>query len=568
MLRISRLLVLICAIGGTKGIATAQQSSDDLLYQEIIPKTVRIHVTGTAEQPVDENGTGFFIDSTHILTAAHVFGEKDWVFMIDGRENHPTVDLELPNARGLLTLIPNQNSGATLVAQNRALDLALIAVDGNSAAVSCADLDIDNVNGRPFRAIGWRPGLSTPDKIVQPTDGSLDLAPAPDGGSLRWRFSLMSASEGNSGGPVFNGQGNVIAVVTSGRNKRLAPGQSETFATPIRYLKTAFPGQGLDSCFNAKTGVRESVSVPVQNIDRDRFASLAPKQVLDERGGVGAGYTFNILLAISFTKADYGTTPYLNSITDIRVENVSANQKANVYFLGLKDASYWHLMIGSDRPLPDDLTIPLLINNRRYTFHVTAGMLGGGQSTSYGLALVSLDDPSWVIFRSARILRLRQNGGSFLELVLENQSPRVVPIMYLELAAFHDWGSRCAQGAPVPRPQEIHLEWPKVLSSRKTRLDSVWTKLNDESVAVDASYQAPSCGNYTHRFKAKIPVQMDIDPKAMLRTSFKIQEDQVNVRVLRSGASRIPASLGEWDSISVRVDPSEGVFPAQIPVTK
>ena len=74
-----------------------------------------------------------------------------------------TINIDLPNVSGLLTPIPNENSGATLVAQNRALDLALIAIDVISHQFHVLILILTMLKAVHF-GIGWRPGLSTPDK--------------------------------------------------------------------------------------------------------------------------------------------------------------------------------------------------------------------------------------------------------------------------------------------------------------------------------------------------------------------------------------------------------------------
>jgi hypothetical protein len=48
---------------------------------------------------------------------------------------------------------------------------------------------------------------------------------------------LFQAFLGNSGGPVVNADGRVVAIVTSGRDGRLIPGPPETFVTSIRDLE-------------------------------------------------------------------------------------------------------------------------------------------------------------------------------------------------------------------------------------------------------------------------------------------------------------------------------------------
>jgi hypothetical protein len=232
--------------------AQAQDIRGRDAFEEMALKTVRLHITGTPDGAfsVDESGTGFFIDGGHIVTAAHVFGEADWRLSLDGRPNLPTIDIDQPNPYGLLVSIPNRNSGARLVGQNRALDLALIQINGNSPTVMCAEADLRHPDNRPYSALGWQPNRSSFDTLSQPANADVRRAP-PEDGDQRWRFSSMTASEGNSGGPIFDNTGGVIAVITSGRNKRLDPGQPETFGTPIQSIRNAFPGYNFDNCFKA-----------------------------------------------------------------------------------------------------------------------------------------------------------------------------------------------------------------------------------------------------------------------------------------------------------------------------
>src|SRR5450631_1626373 len=83
-------------------------------FEEMASKTVRLHITGTPDGAtgIDEYGTGFFINGGHIVTAAHVFGESDWQLYNDGRPNLPTIDIDQPNAYGVLVPILSRNSGA------------------------------------------------------------------------------------------------------------------------------------------------------------------------------------------------------------------------------------------------------------------------------------------------------------------------------------------------------------------------------------------------------------------------------------------------------------------------
>jgi len=269
------LAISILLVSGADCGSLAQDLRQRDAFEEIASKTVRLHITGKPDGafPVDEYGTGFFIDGGHIATAAHVFGESDWQLSVDGRPNLPNIDIDQPNAYGLLVSIPNRNSGARLVGQNRALDLALIQINGNSPAVTCAEADVRRLDNRPFRALGWRPNRSSFDALSQPPNADVRRAP-PEDGDQRWRFASMTASEGNSGGPIFDNTGRVIAVITAGRSKRLDPGQAETFGTPIQSIKNAFPGYNFDNCFKSDGGAAFDIQDAIDRANIDKVIDI------------------------------------------------------------------------------------------------------------------------------------------------------------------------------------------------------------------------------------------------------------------------------------------------------
>lgn len=150
-------------------------------------------LTGIAEWV----GSGFVLDSTHILTAAHVatcmFADIE-ITLFDGRKGTAHVDRLWPER-----------------------DLARLELDGGSFGVVVPLRFAEPHMGEKLCSVSAAPGLIQSCGVF---DRRYDMScvPASLGDSQWCRDGRMLAFvwHGNSGSPVYDTRGNVVAVLTGG----------------------------------------------------------------------------------------------------------------------------------------------------------------------------------------------------------------------------------------------------------------------------------------------------------------------------------------------------------------
>jgi hypothetical protein len=211
----------------------AAESEPD--YLSLASTTVRIHVTGVDENqnPVDNWGTGFFIDrSGFILTAFHVVGRHSdgrivkWKSLGPDEEGKPNITFERWGQ--YKTLEPIQGTEAFIDVFDKELDIVRLRLAGSGyPSVQCHTQNLKE--NSHLWALGWRKDRTTYDPLGVGTLAAFDLQD-----KKRRRLVNMAANHGNSGGPVFDKAGVVVAIITSGRNEILDPGSKETFVTLLR----------------------------------------------------------------------------------------------------------------------------------------------------------------------------------------------------------------------------------------------------------------------------------------------------------------------------------------------
>ena len=211
-------------------------------------------------------GSGVLISPVgYVLTAAHVVSAENGKLTLNG------VRVEVkPTVRHIEVLLPPDESGgpaptpldATILAIDPALDLAVLSVGG--ANLPFLDLgDSDGLAiGDPVEAIGFPFGDQV--EIGRPRT-ALTGAPAPsvsrgnlaafrgdDQGDRRFLQLTASLNPGNSGGPVVDADGYLVAVANSVMRSRAGVGTGVGFGVSVNLVKRFLEGHGFDSSLRAR----------------------------------------------------------------------------------------------------------------------------------------------------------------------------------------------------------------------------------------------------------------------------------------------------------------------------
>jgi TPR repeat protein len=142
-----------------------------------------------ANSPVEANGTGFFItDDGYLLTACHVIVDARKIAIKRGKE-----------------LVP-----AAVVRTDPVNDLALLKVGGPSQALALGNSRDVRIGDAVF-TLGY-PTLKTPPNEPRLAEGNVKSLAGPKDDPRHVQLSLPLLL-GNTGGPVVDAQGNVIALV-------------------------------------------------------------------------------------------------------------------------------------------------------------------------------------------------------------------------------------------------------------------------------------------------------------------------------------------------------------------
>jgi serine protease Do len=203
------LLLALPALQGLPAAAAAGQRDGFPDFVGLVERaTPAIVAIANAKQTI---GSGFFVRPNVVVTAAHVAQGA---------------------GAGIFVATPAGRGPARVVATDASRDLALLETSGPTAssvlALASATPKVGEwivVLGNPFGA-----GITATAGIVSAAPGAITATPA-----LIDKLQINAAvNPGNSGGPVCNLRGEVVAVASS-----LVPGgQGLAFATPAAAIRT------------------------------------------------------------------------------------------------------------------------------------------------------------------------------------------------------------------------------------------------------------------------------------------------------------------------------------------
>lgn len=220
------------------------------------PRMRRELLQGRSDVPI-ATGSGFIVSPDGwIVTNLHVVSGKKRIVLIDGEKVEIAVEVQrlevvVPGGRGEPVLLT-----ASVTASDADLDLAILYVSGqNLPYVALGDSDAI-VAGDPVRALGYPFGQQvetaldlragsdvTPEITVSP--GSVSSLRRDGAGDIRYVQTTAPLNPGNSGGPIVDADGHVVAVaqleLTDGKSAGLG------FGIPVNVLKRFLRRHALDN---------------------------------------------------------------------------------------------------------------------------------------------------------------------------------------------------------------------------------------------------------------------------------------------------------------------------------
>lgn len=352
---------------------------------------------------------------------------------------------------------------------------------------------------------------------------------------------------------------------------------------------TPAPSQNSEEINEAIPEMIETNSQPVQSVGINPDGELAWSETTlleslwftispDE----SKRYSFAVHIGAEFLNAAFNRKPYVASLPpprivkssndrlDCSVEKISEEQARNPD----QSPMEWTLYLRfAKKPQPPQ-ELKLAIGSYMWNIKI-----GSQKWKSYGMPENKLwwgaqgsvhlfvGDPNWPILNSARLLPLRQENTSLLELVIENRSRVPLPLDNIVLSAQHPSSSEteCLNADPS---QEVTLNWHEIISHpSENNYRGVWTKINETEISVATEYSLRGeCSDY--HLTATVPVRHIVAARQVVRFSLKLLElpttkDQIDNREksLLQKSVGPPTLLNEWKYLSVSVTSAEELYP-------
>lgn len=214
---------------------------------------------GPQTQVAQSMGSGFIVDSTgYIVTNAHVIG--------DGKYDKITV-----------SLIDGSTEIGEVLWYDTTLDLAIVKI--NKTGLPTVDLgDSDQLRvGEPVVAIGNPMTLDLERTVTQGIVSGLNRSVAFENGTVIEPLIQTDASinSGNSGGPLFNAEGNVIGINTA----KMSTAEGLGFSIPINTVKPIIEQI-------IKDGTLSTVYVGITGVDVETYEKAIGVDIKAEYGVV------------------------------------------------------------------------------------------------------------------------------------------------------------------------------------------------------------------------------------------------------------------------------------------
>jgi serine protease Do len=235
-------------------------------FEAVAPSVVEVRV-----DPQGRLGTGFAVSESQVITARHIIVDATQIVVRDlNGIDHP----------------------ATVVGTDARTDLALLAVQGGTSLLPATlGASVRMRVGDTVLAIGNPYGLGHSLSVGVVGHRARRLAAdASDGPRVRFLQLAIPLNPGNSGGPIFDSEGQVVGVLSGTHTQ----GQAIAFAVPVEAVVAGLPA--------LRDGARVSRAFLGIRTDVDngalRVTSVIPSGPAD-RAGIRTGDLITALSGVS-----------------------------------------------------------------------------------------------------------------------------------------------------------------------------------------------------------------------------------------------------------------------------
>lgn len=169
-------------------------------------------------ETLNGHGTGFLLDPTHVMTDAHVV------------ENFDTVKVRFPDGASF--------PAAKVVVRDRLVDMAVIELP-TAREVTAKIVPPPTQVGAELYVLGY-PGRTSSAKQPIFSRGLVSALTSWDAAGMSYVRTDASAEQGTSGGPILDGDGNIVAVIQFGSTQgayAIGASAADLQARALRYLR-------------------------------------------------------------------------------------------------------------------------------------------------------------------------------------------------------------------------------------------------------------------------------------------------------------------------------------------
>ena len=169
--------------------------------------------------------------------------------------------------------------------------------------------------------------------------------------------------------------------------------------------------------------------------------------------------------------------------------------------------------------------------------------------------------PRGVSIEWVRRLKARDSSDLLLEISIRNLSGSVLPLQAALIEASVSWGRACSDPGPVNPWQEVWIDWVETATGQTATAS---TELHGVEVEAFVQFRTASCGDYNHRLKLRVPLDVNLSVHEARRILLRISDTRLQEVLAQPPSLGQIGPLSTWPSMSVAIETTSSGFPVQI----